>query len=186
MHKLFASQLDNEHIYLVIRQHWFFLVTRLAVIGILIVVGVAARVFGPELAPFLFEDELGIITGLVFHTYWLVVLLSTFLIVIFYYLHLQIITDVRLVDIDQIGLFGRNVSELQLENVEDVTSQMHGVFATVLNFGDVLVQTSSPERFFDFDGIAHPELVKKMILDLYEARRENIEPNTKETRVLNH
>lgn len=175
MHKLFPSQLDTEQVFLVIRQHWFFLFSKLLIVGLLIVIGLSARIFGPTLAPFLFEGDFGLVTALVFHTFWLMVALSTFLIFVFYYLHLQIITNIRLVDVDQISLFKRNVAELQLENIEDVVSKTHGIVATVLGFGDVLVQTSSPERFFEFDGIAHPEEVKKMILDLYEKRRKEIE-----------
>ena len=74
----------------------------------------------------------------------------------------------RMVDVDQAGIFRRKVTEIQIENVEEVTSRSHGVLATIFNFGDVTVQTSSAEVDFVFENVAHPEEVKKIILDIYE------------------
>lgn len=82
-----------------------------------------------------------------------------------------------MVDVDQHGLFGRKVTEIQIENVEEATSHAKGLLATIFNFGDVLVQTSGSVAEFEFNNVAHPEQVKKLIIDLYEHRRNSLPRN---------
>lgn len=172
MHKLFESQLDDEKIYLVIREHPILLWFRLALILFLFIIGVAAQILFPQILPDFFSElALGVIS-LLFYIYYLGLLLGALLVFVFYYLSLQIITDRRMVDVDQSGLFRRKVTEIQIENVEEVTSRAHGILATVFGFGDVTVQTSSAQIDFIFENVAQPEQIKKLILDIYEQHRK--------------
>lgn len=81
-----------------------------------------------------------------------------------YYLDVWIVTDRRLVSIDQLGLFNRELSTLRMERIQDVTFSIEGIVATLLNFGDIHVQTAAEEREFVMSGVAHPDRVKRMIL----------------------
>ena len=94
--------------------------------------------------------------------------LVAFLIWLFYYLNVQIITDRRIVDIDQVGLFHHEVSELHIENIEDVTSEVSGVLGTVFNYGDVYVQTAASIERFEFSDVPNPGSINKLIPDPYE------------------
>lgn len=171
MHKLFDSQLENEKIYLIIREHPIIPTLKLGFILALVGFGVAAHWLIPSLIPNTLSD--GTLAGLslFFYVFYFGLLLGGLLVVVFHYLSLQIITEMRMVDVDQSGLFGREVTEIQIENVEEVTSKATGVLATVFNFGNVTVQTSGAEIGFVFENVAHPETVKKLILDLYEQRK---------------
>ena len=82
---------------------------------------------------------------------------------------MQIITDRRIVDIDQVGLFSHTISELHIENIEDVTSQTNGVFGTLFSYGMVYVQTAGTHERFEFDNVPNPGAVERMILDIYES-----------------
>lgn len=172
MHKLFESQLDNEKIYLILREHPILISFRLFFILFLVGLGIVGQVFLPRLLPFELTDTAAGVTTLLFSIYYLGLLLGALLVIVFYYLSLQIITDMRMVDVDQHGLFGRKVTEIQIENVEEVTSHATGFLATIFTFGNVLVQTSGSVAEFEFNHVAHPEQVKKLILDLYEQRRK--------------
>jgi uncharacterized membrane protein YdbT with pleckstrin-like domain len=81
-----------------------------------------------------------------------------------YYLDIWIVTNRKLVSIDQIGLFNREISTLRMERIQDVTFSINGIVATLLNFGDIHVQTAAEEREFVMRGIAHPDRVKRLIL----------------------
>jgi len=81
---------------------------------------------------------------------------------------MQIITNVRIVDVNQVSLLHREVSELNISNVQDVSSEITGVLGTMLTYGDVLVQTAGVQQKFVFEKVAHPESIKKLLLDLYE------------------
>lgn len=183
MHKLFESQLDNEKIYLVVRQHWIILFLKLKIVLLMFALGLAIWWYVPILAEGFLSSDLEMAFDVLMHIYFLGLLLGGLMVVVFYYLHMQIITDIRMVDVDQMSLFRRNVSEIQLENVEEVTSKAHGVLATIFNFGNVVVQTSGSKIEFEFENVAHPEQIKKLILDLYEKRQKAYNKPSPETPV---
>jgi hypothetical protein len=172
MHKLFESQLEGEKVYLVIREHLVLPAFRLLFIGSLAVLGGMTQVFVPKLIPGIFNTIGQNIFTLLIFAYYLALLTGALLVIVFYYLSLQIITEMRMVDVDQSSLFGRKVTEIQIENVEEATSHATGFLATIFNYGDVLVQTSGSIAEFEFNSVAHPEQVKKLIMDLYEQRRK--------------
>lgn len=168
MRKLFPSQLDDEKIYIVVRQHWVVLLKKLVVWFIFAAAIVLFRRYGMAWLPGLFAGDIGAATQLFMQVYTLFLALALFLIWLIYYLNAQIITDRRIVDIDQVGLFHHEVSELHIENIEDVTSEVSGVLGTVFNYGDVYVQTAGTIERFEFSDVPNPGSINKLILDLYE------------------
>ncbi|MBI3232362.1 MAG: hypothetical protein HYZ51_04780 [Candidatus Doudnabacteria bacterium] len=168
MHKLFPSQAEDETIHIVVRQHWVVLLKKLIIWFIFAAALVLFRRFGESYLPGLFESEVGAVTQLFVQVYTLFLTLSLFLIWLIYYLNVQIITDRRIVDIDQVGLFHHEVSELHIENIEDVTSDVSGVLGTIFNYGDVFVQTAGTVDRFEFSDVPSPGAINKLILDLYE------------------
>ncbi len=173
MHKLFESQLENEKIYLVIREHPVLPGLRLLFVGFLAILGIAAQTLIPILTEGLLTPYGQSILQLAIYAYYLALLIGGLLVMVFYYLSLQVITEMRMVDVDQAGLFRRKVTEIQIENVEEATSHATSFLATVFNYGNVTVQTSGSIAEFEFNNVAHPEQVKKLIMDLYEQRRKH-------------
>jgi hypothetical protein len=181
MHKLFASQTENEKIYLVIRQHWFVLFVRFFFLSVMAGLLTFVWIWSEKTLGSGLPDLAILILDLLYFSAMLALLLGAFLVGVFYYLHLQIITDMRMVDVDQISLFRRNVSEIFIENVEEPTSRAHGFLATVFDYGDVTVQTSGAQIEFVFERVPYPEAIKKLILDLYERRSQLINPRREKT-----
>jgi hypothetical protein len=124
--------------------------------------------FASAYVPNLFEGRTGEVALLFIQVYTLFLVLSLFLIWLFWYLNIQIITNIRLVDIDQVGLFSHVVSELHLENIEDVTSETNGILGTVFDYGNVFVQTAATVERFEFSNVPNPAQIEKLLLDLYE------------------
>ncbi|HVY68137.1 MAG TPA: PH domain-containing protein [Patescibacteria group bacterium] len=166
--KLFPSQLEDETIYLVVREHWFHLFLKILVWAFFAAVLIMFNRFAQTYLPGLLEGNLGQITRLFVQVYTLFLTLSLFLIFVFYYLNVQIITNIRIVDIGQEGLFAHTVSELHIDKIEDATSQTNGVFGTIFNYGDVYVQTAGTVERFEFQDVPNPAAIEKIILDLYE------------------
>lgn len=168
MPKLFPSQLDTEKIYLVIREHWFRLFLKLLVWAAGAVFLVLFQRFGPNFVPGIFNGRAGDIANLFEEIYFLILLLALFLIIVLYYLNIHIITSIRVVEIDQVGIFSHVVSELHIDKIEDVTSETNGLFGTIFDYGSVFVQTAGTKERFEFDNVPSPAAVEKLILDLYE------------------
>ncbi len=81
-----------------------------------------------------------------------------------------ILTAERIIDIDQRGLFHRVVSEAPFENVQDVSYVVHGLFATLLQYGSVVVQTAGATPNLELTGIRRPRRIQELILKLQQER----------------
>jgi hypothetical protein len=167
-HKLFPSQMEDETIYLVVREHWVHLLLKVVVwfffAGVLVMFNRYAQTNFPALT----QGQLGQGVLLITQVYTMILVLSLFLIFVFYYLNIQIITSIRVVDVTQEGLFNHVVSELHIDKIEDATSQVTGILGTIFNYGDVFVQTAGTTERFEFHSVPNPAEIEKVILDLYE------------------
>lgn len=98
-----------------------------------------------------------------------------------YYLDIWIVTSKRVLNIEQVGLFTRRVSELRLYRVQDVTATVSGVAHTIFNYGNVEIQTAGEKERFIFEDVSDPNMVAKTILQLAEAdRREHLDEAVEE------
>lgn len=129
----------------------------------------------PVVCYFLLKANLAFIISEVFYFYLFIfsssiyilfVWLRLFLLITDYYLDAWIITDKRIVDIVQSGLFKREVSECRLDRIQDVTTRVEGLMPTIFDFGDVHIQTAGKEKEFVFRQVPDPYGVKDLILDL--------------------
>jgi len=76
-----------------------------------------------------------------------------------------IITDIHITQVLQVGLFNRKVSELTMENVEDVTSEQGGIFPTIFNYGTLKVETAGEQNNFIFKYCPNPNAYAKALQD---------------------
>jgi len=56
-----------------------------------------------------------------------------------------IVTNLRVIDIDQNGLFHRGVSEVTHQKIQDISYQSQGVMRTIFGIGHILIKTSVPD-----------------------------------------
>lgn len=86
-----------------------------------------------------------------------------------YYYDVWIVTNWRIIDIDQRGLFKRNIASiLNLDHIQDIDYELHGLIGNILNFGHFNVQTAGARNEFDFDDAANPAAVERVIRDAQE------------------
>jgi len=138
----FPGQREGEEMILFLRRHWFIFFMRLLFIFVSIAVLVAAYYVFAFLNAnfqqsvyynlFLLAESLG--TLFVWNTF--------FILWLDYYLDVWIVTNERIINIEQHGFFSRKVSELKLTKIQDVTSEIIGVIPSLLNYGNIYVQTA--------------------------------------------
>ncbi len=173
---LFPSQRANESIYVFVRPYflaflpWIAIGLGLLVAAIIFVVLILAGF--PDILSDVFARDVFVIITSAF-----LLLLVPFMTVAFldFYYDLHIVTDRRLVDIDQNKLFSREVNELALEEVQDVTTQNSGIFSSVFDFGHVLIETAGAQQKFEFNNVLHPREIASIILDLSDQAKQRIE-----------
>ncbi|OGN09957.1 MAG: hypothetical protein A3J46_04475 [Candidatus Yanofskybacteria bacterium RIFCSPHIGHO2_02_FULL_41_11] len=89
-----------------------------------------------------------------------------------YYLDVLLVTDKRIIDVEQRGFFSREISTVRLENIEDITINVSGVLATFLNYGTLKIQTAAEAREFIIHDVPEPNMVKSTIYDLHNKQAE--------------
>lgn len=101
------------------------------------------------------------------------------LIATYIYLENQfVITDRHIILVVQAAVFNRKISQLSLLNVEDVTVEKVGFFATAFNFGTLKIETAGEQKNFVFSYCPDPNFYADAILD---ARHELIKHQSNST-----
>ncbi len=83
-----------------------------------------------------------------------------------FYLDAWIITNDRLVDVRQISLFSRTVAEVDLYQIQDISSEIHGFFPTIFNYGNIYLQTAGPVPKFIIHNVHRPDKLRETIIEL--------------------
>lgn len=78
--------------------------------------------------------------------------------------NLFIITNHRIIDIDQQSLFHRSVSECQLAHIQDVRYNIKGVVYTLFQVGTVQIFFGSADGHIEFNAITNPAQVKELLI----------------------
>lgn len=121
----------------------------------------------------------GLVILIVLYPLWLLITwVSLFYFWTDYYLDILIISNKRIIDIEQQGMFYREISSFPLENIQDITIDIPGIVATFLDFGNVKLQTASEKSNFIIPNAAHPEIVKQTIQDAHDKALETLRSNT--------
>jgi hypothetical protein len=162
----FEGQKNGEKILKVIHRHWFNVLSHFLVIflmiGLLLASYFITIIFFDEFTQQNFINLAAFIRNLFFVFLWFLF----FVIWIDYYFDVWVVTNERVVNIEQKGLFTRVVSELELEKIQDVTTDVRGIIPTFLNYGHLLIQTAGEKERFIFRNIPDPYAVKDLIMKL--------------------
>ncbi|MES2135349.1 MAG: hypothetical protein V4449_03865 [Patescibacteria group bacterium] len=159
---------ENEQVVAIVRHHWFVLLREVFGLVILflapffvIPIAFAIAVQGGTVPP--------VPGGVVifFASLWTLVLWNLlFVRWTDYYYDIWVITNHRIVDIDQKGLFNRSTATLlTLDHIQDIEAQLNGIIGNLLNFGNVTIQTAAAHREFIFEEVASPNGVVHTIRD---------------------
>jgi membrane protein YdbS with pleckstrin-like domain len=116
--------------------------------------------------------------------YQFIVVLGWYLITLSYFLenflgwffNVNIITDERIIDIDFYNLIYKEVSDANIDRIQDVSYRMGGAIRTIFNYGDVIIQTASEVPNFEFLTVPKPDRVAKILQELgVEEKQEALE-----------
>lgn len=161
----------NEQLQTVLRRHWFVVGLEIAAGIVLLLFGLAAYLYAERAEGFLPEFlarriHMQTVLPLLLLIYVMALWSFIFTALTDYYLDVWVVTDKRVVDIEQHGLFNREVSEFGLEKIQDVTVRVHGIIATFFDYGNIYIQTASEGTSFVFKQVPKPYEVKNLILSL--------------------
>lgn len=166
---------EGETILGTVRKHWFIITIELigiVVLALLPVFLLTATTFLPDIPRLdaALTGQVPLITyGLC--AWFLFITMMGFTTWTHYYLDLWVITDRRIIVIDQRGFFNRKVSSFRLERMQDIKVTVTGIVATLLNFGTIRAQTAGAnESNFASTGMPDPRGVQALIQGAMDER----------------
>ena len=162
----------DEEIVFSLRRHPIVFAGDIAMIAVVSFVPVVSFFFLLKLWPNMLSGTasrpaLILIAGAYYLMVWLF-FIATF---VDYYLDIWIVTTYRIVNVEQHSLFHRTISELDLAKIQDVTSEVKGIVPSILDFGDIFIQTAGEKERFIFEQIHHAHDIRKKLLDLVDTER---------------
>jgi uncharacterized membrane protein YdbT with pleckstrin-like domain len=166
----FDAQIKNEQVILLLRQHPIFLLKPFIIV-------VIALFFPMIMNASTILDFLPERFHLAFNIGWYLLVfgfaLESFLV---WFFNVYLVTDERIIDVDFLSLIYKNVSTAKIDNIEDVTVTASGAFASIFDYGTVLIQTAAEKTQFEFENVPHPTKVAALLNEMMlEEEREKLE-----------
>ncbi len=168
---------DNEQIIKIVHRHWFNIIKQFIPIFLMVAFMLALLIFLPIYVPTFKSAGAFKILLFVESIFFIFVWIFTFFTWIDYYFDIWIITSEKVINVEQKGMFIRCVSEVKFEKIQDVTVQVTGMIPTLLNYGDVYIQTAGEVERFIFRQVAEPYKLKDTIMEL---QKELVKEETSE------
>jgi len=175
----FSGQKANEQIILMVRRHWFNILEQFFIVFLMILLLLGSWIILPLFFPGVIASSLNVLFNFLRNLFGMFVWITFFLIWIDYYFDVWIITNKRVVNIEQKGLFNRQVSELELARIQDITTEVTGVIPTMLNYGDVFNQTAGENPRFIFRQVSDPYGIKDTLMNLQKKRNREEAKNSR-------
>jgi uncharacterized membrane protein YdbT with pleckstrin-like domain len=162
---------SDETILLVLHRHWFSLAKEFIAIGGFFLFGTFIFLSRNILSPYIDTDIIIPLGRFLFSLYALFTIAFFFAVWINYYLDVWIVTNKRIIDLEQHGLFNREISEFLIGRVQDVTVETPGFIPTMLDFGNMTIQTAGEKNFIVRE-IPNLHKAKDLILE-YSHKAQN-------------
>lgn len=158
----------GEHVVLQARKHWFLFLAELLPYAILAILPFALPkllLLAPPMAPYaaLFDFSTPMARA-VLGVWLLLAWTGAWGAFTRYFLNAWVLTNLRIVDIEQRRYFSREVSSLFLSRVQDITTEVVGVLPSLMGIGDIKVQSAGADVEFVMHGIPRPEQMRDVIL----------------------
>ncbi len=144
-----------------VQRHWFVFLLETLTLVFAAIIPLALIPILPKEIIIRLSDSL-----LVFgYSLWLLFIWVAFFILFTdYYLDIWIITNKRVVNIEQVGLFNRTATSCFISKIQDVEIRVDGVIRTLLNFGKIIIHTAGAEKaVLSMDNMPSPQRVKEII-----------------------
>ncbi len=168
--RFFPDKRPNEKVVHVIRRHGLIMIKHILLLLLLWFIPIALfAFFAIALDVDFFKAGIAqvlavFVTSLIYLYAWLTFFHNW----VDYYLDIWIVTNERLLNIEQEGLFSRVISETNISKVQDVTSEVRGKLQTFLDFGNVHIQSAGEQKRFVFEEVPHPREVAQEIIRLHD------------------
>lgn len=83
-----------------------------------------------------------------------------------------IITNQRVIRIEQLSLFNREISEAEIDRIQEISTEIKGPIRTMFGFGTVKIQTASNSGKVDLEDITKPYDIQQIIAGIQKSPKD--------------
>lgn len=156
----------DEHVLIAARKHWLIYVggaipyAALAILPVFVL-----EILGSSAFPFAaLIDTSHPLMRFALGAWWLFVWLAAFATFMHYYLDIWVVTNKRIIDVEQHDFFHREVTSIFLDRVEDATIDVTGFFHTLFGFGTITVQSAGAAEKLTLPGVPDPAHIRNVVM----------------------
>ncbi|OGD57161.1 hypothetical protein A2V71_01915 [Candidatus Berkelbacteria bacterium RBG_13_40_8] len=150
------DQRPDEEIIFVRRRHpWVLLRAALIMLLLAVIVLISFLIWGASLI-----SVIALILAIIFAVFYL---LGRWFV---YNNDIFILSNQRIINIDQSAFFTRRVSEAELENIQNVTYEIKGPIKSFLNFGEIIISTAGNAPGLTLKNVENPHFIQEKIVEL--------------------
>lgn len=169
-HANFIGADKDEKIVLILRRHPITNVPWVVIALIMIFLPLLFAFFAPAIV---LPVNFLIVIALFWYLIILAFILEEFL---SWFFNVYIITDERVFDVDFHNLVYREITDANLDQIQDVTVTVGSVVRTVFDYGDITIQTAAQIPQLEFEAVPNPDQVALVLRELrVEEEIEKIE-----------
>lgn len=181
VHNPLSVMQPGERVICEIKRHPIGLVGVYSITALVLAVLIAIAILTPYYATFLtVQQRLGVVLGVGLAI--IITLLFTYISVYIYRANRWVVTSDSITELQQTGLFNKETSQLSLANMEDAIVKQDGILQTLLNYGDLIVESAGEHSDFSFTFCPDPHEYARKIIAAHEAY---IETRPEEMRAFN-
>lgn len=152
--KSFADQFEDEEVLFIFRKHPVVMRKGIVLSSVALLLGTIPALIKPEYTWFFGGLAAGFVMSiLVFFPFWLSWYYSVF-----------IVTNQRLIQITQKGMFHRSIVGLGLNQIQMINYEIAGLQETLLGFGTIMIQTLVGS--LTIHEVHHPAHIQKEMLEI--------------------
>ena len=166
----FPGQREGEEVRLCIRTHWL---REMQILGRFLLLAVAAPCGIFYLISLINLPSLvQLILNLFLTLYLLFAWLLTFIEFIKSEMTFLVATNERIVDITRNSLFDRQMSEANLDKIQEASGFTRGILGTLIDIGKLEILTAGSETPFVMRFVKSPQLTARKILDIQKSSQQ--------------
>lgn len=147
---------DDEQVHRIVRNYWLVYLPQLTLSFLLI----AGSLF--LMLPLMSLGWLGLAILLVADAVGLYYGART---IVIWYWNVFIVTNLRIVDVNQHGFFRRTVAEVSYDKIQDITYSIDGFWRSLFNFGVVHLETAGGGAALELPDVRDPKEVNHLLTE---------------------
>lgn len=178
---LYLNLHPEEEIKLIVRHHWAGFLGTIA-LALAMALLPLFLLFAINLAALGSFQTYGELISVFLTGYYLFLLTFLFGAWINFYYDIVFITNDRIINVAQEGLLARKTSELNMEQIQNVTADVQGLLQNIFNYGLLVIETAGEgtsddplrpglQGYFTIQDLPDPNRLARVILEFHRAKK---------------